>query len=52
VAVEIMSYAESRGEPRDTVYGYVPVELVDQLIEAHGGMVDTLDGQYMIVEEK
>jgi hypothetical protein len=39
VAVEILSYAESLDEPRDTVYGYVPVELVDQLIANHGGMV-------------
>ena len=24
----------------DTVYGYVPVEIVDKLIEKHGGIVD------------
>jgi len=33
----IGSYAESPESPTDTVYPYVPVELVEQLIELHGG---------------
>ena len=33
----IMDYAETREAPTETVYGYVPVELVEQLIEMHGG---------------
>jgi hypothetical protein len=33
----IMEYAEDPDTPTDTVYGYVPVELVEQLIELHGG---------------
>lgn len=35
----IMSYAEEPDKPTDTVYGYVPIELVEQLIELHGGIV-------------
>ena len=33
----IMEYAEQEDKPTDTVYGYVPVEIVDQVIEKHGG---------------
>lgn len=33
----IMSYAEQSERPTETVYGYVPIELVEQLIELHGG---------------
>jgi hypothetical protein len=33
----IMEYAEDSDRPTDTVYGYVPIELVQQLIEQHGG---------------
>lgn len=36
---EIMRFAEDRDNPTDTVYGYVPIELVDALIELHGGLV-------------
>lgn len=35
---EIMSYAEDPEAPTDTVYRYVPIKLVETLIEAHGGM--------------
>lgn len=35
----ITDYAEDRTYT-DTVYGYVPVEIVDKLIEKHGGIVD------------
>jgi hypothetical protein len=31
------SYAEDGNDPTETVYGYVPVELVRALIAAHGG---------------
>ena len=34
----ILSYAEDHDQLTKTVYGYVPIELVDQLIELHGGM--------------
>lgn len=34
---EVMAYAEEPDEPTDTVYAYVPIELVEKLIEEHGG---------------
>ena len=34
----ITDYAEDNSYT-DTVYGYVPVEIVDRLIEKHGGIV-------------
>lgn len=36
----IMDYAEEPVEPTETVYGYVPVELVNELIDKHGGIVN------------
>lgn len=33
----LMPYCESPEKPTDTVYGYVPVEVVDSVIEKHGG---------------
>lgn len=35
----ILEYAEDSERPTDTVYGYVPVELVNKLIDSHGGAV-------------
>jgi len=34
----IIEYAESPEYPTDTVYGYVPVEIADAVIEKHGGI--------------
>jgi hypothetical protein len=34
---EVMAYAEEPDCPTQTVYGYVPIELIDALIDAHGG---------------
>lgn len=34
----ITDYAENADDPTGTVYGYVPVELVNQLIALHGGI--------------
>lgn len=34
-------YCENIEEPLDTVYGYVPVDLVNALIESHGGIINT-----------
>ena len=31
-------YAENRSMPTDTVYNFVPVELVDKVLDAHGGI--------------
>lgn len=34
----INDYAESPSDYTDTVYGYVPIEIVEKLIEKHGGI--------------
>ena len=34
----LMEYAEEPSRPLDTVYRYVPVELVDEIIEENGGI--------------
>lgn len=34
----IMGYCENPDDPTETVYGYVPVEMVDALIDSHGGI--------------
>lgn len=36
----IMDYAEDPDDPTETVYGYVPIEIVNELIEKHGGIVE------------
>ena len=35
----IMSYCESPEAPTHTVYSYVPIKLVEELIALHGGVV-------------
>ena len=35
---ELLGYAEEPEKPTDTVYGYVPIELVDKVIMKHGGI--------------
>lgn len=39
----IIEYAEIPDEPTKTVYGFVPIELVEKLIQKHGGIVNVLD---------
>lgn len=39
VPTEIMQYCEDPYNPTGTVYGYVPIELVEQMIENHGGFM-------------
>lgn len=34
----LIEYAENPRWPTETVYAYVPVELVDKVLEAHGGI--------------
>ena len=36
---ELFDYAECRDEPKGTVYAAVPVELVDRVLQKHGGIV-------------
>lgn len=38
----IMQYAEQSEFPTDTVYAYVPIELVEELIALHGGPKEQL----------
>ena len=35
----IEEYAEDWDDLTNTVYGYVPIEIVDKLLEKHGGIV-------------
>ena len=35
---EVMAHAEDPETPTDTVYGHVPMYLIDQLVELHGGI--------------
>lgn len=40
----ILEYADDSNTPTDTVYGYVPIEVIDQVIEVHGGIdVNNID---------
>ena len=36
-----MPYAEDPKTPTESVYGYVPVEVNEQIIEKHGGWFDS-----------
>jgi len=36
----IMPWVEDERKPTDTVYGYVPVDVVTNVIVKHGGIVD------------
>jgi len=38
---EFTEYAEDAENPTQTVYGYVPIYLIDRYIIAHGGIVGT-----------
>ena len=33
-------YAEDPSDPTGTVYGYVPIEVVESLVDKHGGMIE------------
>jgi len=35
----LMEYAEDPDRPTDTVYGWVPAEVLDRVIEKHGGVL-------------
>jgi hypothetical protein len=36
---DIMGFAENHTDPTGTVYGYVPVEIVEAVVEANGGLM-------------
>lgn len=33
-----MEYCENPENPTDTVYGYVPIEVIEEIITKHGGI--------------
>lgn len=35
----LLSYAEDEDDPINSVYGYVPVELVDKILRKHGDII-------------
>ena len=35
----ILEYADDPGMPTDTVYGFVPIDLAEELIKKHGGII-------------
>lgn len=35
-----MEFCEDSDRPTETVYGYMPIALVDEFVTAHGGLVD------------
>ncbi len=39
----LMEYAEDSEFPTQTVYGYVPVEIVERIVAEHGGPVPTTE---------
>ena len=39
----IIGYAEDLDDPTETVYGYVPIEIVNELAEKHGGIVNEVE---------
>lgn len=41
----IMDFCENPDKPMETVYGYVPVELVEKLIDFHGGVKKLAEGK-------
>lgn len=36
----LLPYVEDAARPLDTVYGWVPCEVVAKVIQSHGGMID------------
>ncbi len=38
VQEEIMEYVEDPENPTDTVYGWVPIEIINALVDKHGGI--------------
>jgi hypothetical protein len=39
-STKFLKHAECPEHPTDTVYGWVPVEILEKEIEAHGGLVE------------
>ena len=53
--VILIPYAENKDDLMGTVYGYVPVEVIEQLIELHGGFKNiqhTTDSEFNNLKKK
>lgn len=49
----IQEYAEDQEEPTGTVYGYVPVEVVNAMIVSHGGIdIDKTNERFNQLKEQ
>ena len=48
----IMPYAEDNDEPTETVYAYVPIETVEDMVYSHGGIVSFLNREGKFEIEK
>ena len=54
----LLEYAEEPDTPTDSVYGYVPVDVLQKVIDKHGGIdvlktiTDEYDGKWMDIRER
>ena len=39
IDVELLEYAEEPNDPTGSVYGYVPIDVIEAVIAKHGGIV-------------
>lgn len=44
VVLELLAWAEQSGDPTETVYPYVPVDVLNAIIHAAGGFKDKTNG--------
>lgn len=47
LTAEFLEYAEMEGDPCETVYPYVPIEVVLAELDAHGGVVALEHQEYL-----
>jgi hypothetical protein len=48
----LMGYAEDSDRPTQTVYGWVPVEVVEKIVNDHGGLAPREPGRLDAIEMK
>ena len=39
VCGSLMEYAENSDDPLETIYTYVPLELIEEIVKSHGGII-------------
>jgi len=44
IVPDLLWFAEMYGQPTDSIYGYVPIELVEEVISNHGGICGYTQG--------